>query len=320
MEIGQLRDLCQRVPNQGVSLSHIESIRVECSLRLLQNSMKAEAMFFFGKILAIKKDYYLAFSTDRNLYIPSYFYCSQDCVNWFSITRVDDQLLNEAIHIPQPFSGSLISEFQTPSGRLVTEEQRIASVFECLFRNCFLFPRGYLVQTALDFVLQNPMWTGIPIKECSNLSNFRHWVLPEVEKTPLERALSNPALDFTDALVDLKGWRVVETGDPDEVQFRSVVWPGFIFSLRDTEFANCYFGNGIYEGDIFLPLPTPKEAECGECGEQNDPSQEQAASEECQADESQTPATMDELSAYTASEEQPTETYTEQQQDEIPDE
>lgn len=261
MEISELRNLVQTIPDQGYMVSQIEAIKIECSLKMLQNQMKAEAMFFFGKIYGIKSDYYLAFSTDHNRYIPSIFYCSSDCVSWFSITRVDDSILEEAIQITEPFSGQLISEFQTPAGRLVTEEQRLASVMEDLYRKCFLFPRGYLCQTALEFVLKNPMWTGLSLKDCSLLSNFRHWVPRESEQTPLERALSNPALDFTEPLDSLEGWRVVQTADLEEVQLRSLAWPGFLFSLRGESFVNCYFGRGVYEGRTLEPLPVPQPEE-----------------------------------------------------------
>lgn len=251
MEIGQLRNLIERIPNQGCNISQIEAHKIECSLRMLQNQTKSEAMYFLGKILAINKDYYIAFSTETNYYYPTNFYCSRDATSWNTLPRVEDALLKEAIQISLPLTGSLISEFDTPSGRHVSEEQRLSSIVFDLLDNCILFPRGYLCETALDYVLTNPMWSGIPIKDCSDLSNFRHWTPREKPLTPLEKAFSNPALDFTEPLTDLKGWRVVETSDPNEVQLRSVNWPGFIFSLSDTEFANCYFGNGIYEGELF---------------------------------------------------------------------
>ena len=252
MEIGLLHTLIKRVPNQGVSLSQIETLKIECSLRILQNQIKAESMYFLGKILAIKADYYIAFSTRLDHHYPSTFFSSQDGQNWVSLTAVDEQLRLDAIHIQDQLTGSYIAEFQTPSGRLITEEQRLSSIVYSLLQNCLLFPRGFLVETALEYVLRNPMWTGIPVKECNDLTNFRHWTPREKPLTPLEKAFSNPALDFTEPLADLKDWRVVETQDLDEIQIRSIVWPGFVFSLRDTEFANCYFGNGIYEGDLFV--------------------------------------------------------------------
>ena len=251
MEIGRLHSLIKSVPNQGLSLSQIEALKIECSLRILQNEIKAESMYFLGKILAIKADYYIAFSTKLDHHFPTTFFSSQNGQKWVSLTAVDDELRLDAIHIQEQLTGSYISEFQTPSGRLITEEQRLSSIAYTLMQDCLLFPRGFLVETALEYVLKNPMWSGIPLKECNDLTNFRHWVPREKKLTPLEKAFSNPAVDFTEPLADLKGWKVVETQDLDEVQLRSIYWPGFIFSLRDTEFANCYFGNGVYEGDLF---------------------------------------------------------------------
>jgi len=253
MDIGRLQQIIEQVPNQGILLSLPETIRIGCSLKLLQNQVRSEAMFFFGKILAIQADYYIAFSTEHNRYYPSMFFCSTNCIDWFSITKVEDSLREEAIHIREPFTGKLISEFELPSGRLVTEEQRLAAILDTLLHDCLLFPRSYLIQTALNFVIPNPLWSGIPLEESNKLSQFRHWVQRETPPTLLEKALSNPALDFTLPLNDLNGWRFVQTTNLDEVQLRSVHWPGFLFSLCGTEFSNCYFGHGIYEGDLFEP-------------------------------------------------------------------
>jgi nucleoside diphosphate kinase len=251
MEIGQLNTLIKRLANQGVGLSQIETLKIQCSLRILQNEIKAESVYFLGKILAIKADYYIAFSTKLDHHYPTTFFSSQNGQKWVSLTAVDDELRLDAIHIQEQLTGSYISEFQTSSGRLITEEQRLSSIVYTLMQDCLLFPRGYLVETALEYVLLNPMWSGIPLKECNDLTNFRHWTPREKPLTPLEKAFSNPSLDFTAPLSSLKGWRVVETQDLDEVQLRSIYWPGFIFSLKGAEFGNCYFGNGIYEGDLF---------------------------------------------------------------------
>lgn len=261
MEISQLSELLETVPCEGISLSQVERLKIGCSLLLLKNQMKCEGMFFLGKILAIQEDYYVAFSTDMNKYLPSIFYCSQDAVTWFSLTGSDKDIREEAILLRTPFTGNLISEFTLPSGRIINEELRLACVVSDLFENCFLIPRGFVLQTALDYVLPNPMWKGIPLDQCRKLSNLRHWRTRHNEMTLLDKALSNPAFDFLEPLDDVSEFSFVFSGPNDEVKMKSLKWPGFIFSLRQKRFANAYFGYGIAETNVSEILPIANNVE-----------------------------------------------------------
>jgi hypothetical protein len=261
MDVGFLAGFLEAIPSQGLSISQIERVKIECALRLLQNQMKAEAIFFFGKVLGIHDDYYLVISTTVDKYLPSSFYCSQDCVTWFSLTKLPRDLRDETIEVTVPFTGSLISEVTLPSGAIVTEEQRLAALVHDIFDNCLLIPRGVVLQTALKLVLKNPTWTGFPIETYQKLSNIRHWRLPETEMTPLERTFSNPALDFLPAVTDLSEWSFDFSGTNEELKLRSLKWPGFTFYLCNDKWANSYFGTGLAETNIseILTQKTPAE-------------------------------------------------------------
>lgn len=249
MEVSQLVEIIENLPNQGLSLSQIETKRIECSLRLLQNQMKCESIFFLGKILAINEDYYIAFSTEINKYMPSIYYCSQDATTWYSLAGIDKETRDEVITLQSPLTGSLISEFTLQSGRIVSEELRLSAIVSDIAEHCLLIPRGYLLHTALDFVLPNPMWTGIPFDQIK-LSDFRCWKARETEMSLLEKAMSNPALDFLEPVDDFTNWSFVFTGDSDNVQIRSLKWPGFVFNWQNDHFSNMYFGRGIAIPDI----------------------------------------------------------------------
>lgn len=242
MELQQIAETLEEVPTQGVSLSQIERIKITCSLRLLQNQMKAESMYFLGKILTLNEDYYIAFSTEVNKYMPSIFYCSQDATTWFSLTGVDKETRDEALLLQTPLTGSLINEFTLPSGRIISEEVRLASIISDLSEFCLLIPRGFLLKSALDYVLCNPMWTGISLADCKKMSNLRHWKPRVTEMTLLEKSLGNPALDFIEPVADLSDWSFIPG---DYVHMKSLRWPGFEFQLKGRKFANVYFGYGI---------------------------------------------------------------------------
>ena len=255
MEIDKLPTLNREIPSQGFCLSQIDAIKIQCSLKLLQNQMLAEKMYFLGKIFADKCDYYLAFSTNVNVRMPATFFCSQDAVTWFSLTGINPDLLEEAISLHVPFSGLLIREVTLPSGNIITEEQRLAALAKDMHDHCILVPRGALVQTALNYVLPNPMWNGIPLAECQKLKNFRHWKPRTTEFTPLDKFLSNPAFDFLEPIESIDEWGFTIPINTNEVQLRSIRWPGFVFSLHQDTYVNCYFGNGIAEANLAIVPP-----------------------------------------------------------------
>jgi radial spoke head protein 9 len=260
VDIGELAAVLEEVPSQGISVSQIERIKITCSLRLLQNQMKAESMYFLGKIFALHQDYYLAFSADVNNCVPSIYYCSQDAITWFSVTSVDPEARAEIIQLRSPLTGTLTSECILPSGRIINEEQRIAAILGDISENCLLVPRGFLIRTALDYVLRNPLWEGIPIEKCRKMSNFRHWKVRSVDLTPLEKSLGNPAVDFVEPLSDLSEWSFVFANE--DIHFKSLRWPGFEFSLKDNTFANLYFGYGLGEtnvGEIISNVSAPSQ-------------------------------------------------------------
>jgi hypothetical protein len=250
MQIGHLSALIETLPSQGLSLSHMETLKIQCSLRLLQNQMKCEHIFFFGKVLGVYGDYYLAFSTDPDKFMPSIFFCSQDCTVWFSLTGLDASARSEVTALDAPFSGSLITEFELPSGAIITEEQRLAGFLADATEKCFLIPRGYVLQTALKAILKNPTWVGSPIQTYRTLSNLRHWRLNNRELSAIDKAFSNPAVDFLESFNDPEDWTFDFSGENEELRLRSLRWPGFTFYLCDTVFANFYFGQGIACTDV----------------------------------------------------------------------
>jgi hypothetical protein len=63
IEVSELAQVLETVPSQDVFVSQIERLCISCSLRLLQNQMKAEAIYSLGEVLTLGSDYYLAFST-----------------------------------------------------------------------------------------------------------------------------------------------------------------------------------------------------------------------------------------------------------------
>jgi hypothetical protein len=136
--------------------------------------MKVEQVYFFGNVLGIRSDYYVAFSTVVDPWLPSVRYCSQDCVVWSSLMETPSEGSDKGATLDVPFTGSLINEFMLPSGRIITEEQRLSAVLSDMAKQCAIIPRECVLQTALNAVLKNPMWVGYPIHPYMKVSNLRH--------------------------------------------------------------------------------------------------------------------------------------------------
>jgi hypothetical protein len=51
VDIDHLLPLLKKLPTQGLGVFQFEAIKIQCSLRFLQNQMKAEHMYLFGKVL-----------------------------------------------------------------------------------------------------------------------------------------------------------------------------------------------------------------------------------------------------------------------------
>jgi hypothetical protein len=71
VDIGDLLPPLEKLSTQSLGVSQLEAIKIQCSLRLLQNQMKAEYMYFFGSVLSVRSNCYIAFSMVVDAWLPS---------------------------------------------------------------------------------------------------------------------------------------------------------------------------------------------------------------------------------------------------------
>jgi hypothetical protein len=156
VDLGDLLLLVEKCPTQGLGVSQLGAIKIQCSMRLLQNQMKAEHMCFFGKVLGVPSDYYVAFSTVIDAWLPSIRYCSQNCLVCFLLMETPTKGGDEVTELGVPFTGNLISEFTLRLVRIIPDGQRLSAVLSDMAEQCVLIP-------TLSAVLKNPTWVGSPI-------------------------------------------------------------------------------------------------------------------------------------------------------------
>lgn len=68
--------------SNGLIISTEESFVLHNSLLILQNENHFKQVFFWGKIYAKEKDYYIAYGYERDILIGKVFYYSNNCVDW----------------------------------------------------------------------------------------------------------------------------------------------------------------------------------------------------------------------------------------------
>jgi hypothetical protein len=83
--------------------------------------------------------------------------------------------------------------------------------------------------------------------------------LDATELTAIERTFSNPALDFLPALNDLTEWSFDFSGSHEEIKLRSLKWPGLTFYIRNSTWANSYFGTGLADINVSEIITTKVE-------------------------------------------------------------
>jgi hypothetical protein len=59
------------------------------------------------------------------------------------------------------------------------------------------------------------------------------------------KALSNHAYDFLKPIAPNEPWAIEISLDTNEISLKNICWPGFVSSLRESHFENCFFGTGI---------------------------------------------------------------------------
>ncbi|XP_044141270.1 radial spoke head protein 9 homolog isoform X1 [Bufo gargarizans] len=256
-------------------LSPEQSAVLRTSLLLLQRDMRLSRVFFWGKILGVQGDYYIAQGTDGGEQLSSRrtFY-SLNCLDWCLLTPPTDDVIGEAQLIKGRFIGDPAHEYEhtvrskAGEGSAVYEEEvmkhfkeesRLVATIAMIDREAAVAPRGAFLKNPLGQVNVNSSFRGLTVSEAKRLSSFFHFTptLHPKKKSLLEKADQDPAIDFLNSLehdVPKGCWSLHWEQGSSVVVLRSLLWLGMTFYHipLTPQHGYLYIGNG--ERNIDLPF------------------------------------------------------------------
>ncbi|KAK9533413.1 hypothetical protein VZT92_008532 [Zoarces viviparus] len=270
MDSSMLSDSLELVAGSGIILSVEQRAALQTSLVLLKKNYKFHRVLFWGKILGIKRDYFIAQGRGENeMQDKKNLYCF-NCMDWFLLPLATDSMIEEVTKAAksrfigdpsamenEPCNSSSESDcswFQTT----VTEESRLAVMIHQIDEEVSVVPRGAIVRNPLDLIQINRSFGGLSYSEARRLDNFLHFSKAKnPKKTVLEVGVVNQTIDFPDVLMDdiPKGsWSLPLECASNVWVLRSQLWPGLtLFHVpMAPQYRYVYIGDG--KKDLDLPF------------------------------------------------------------------
>ncbi|XP_061566414.1 radial spoke head protein 9 homolog [Cololabis saira] len=239
------RDL-DLVAGNGCILTVEQRAALQVSLVSLKKNHKFTRVLFWGKILGLERDYFIAqgrgeheMRDRKNLY-------SLNCMDWVLLPTVTDSMIKEV-------SGAANRRFKGDPSYVdhtkVTEEKRLAVTVHCIDEDVSVVPRGAFIRRPNGLVQINRSFGGLSDSEAHRLENFVHFSKPKGFKKSI------PAADFLDTIDDdiPKGsWSLQFEGVGKVCVLRSLLWLGLTFYHvpMTPQHGYIYMGDGIKNVDL----------------------------------------------------------------------
>ncbi|XP_068564369.1 radial spoke head protein 9 homolog [Cebidichthys violaceus] len=219
------------VAGSGSTLSVEQRAALQTSLVLLKKNYKFHRVLFWGKILGIKKDYFIAqgrgedeMQDKKNLY-------SFNCMDWFLLPSATDSMIEE---VTKAAKGRLIGDPSSLENETtVNEESRLAVTVHQIDEEVSVVPCGAFVKNPHGLIQINRSFGGLSHSEARRLDNFLHFrKAKNSKKSILEMCVVNQRMDFLDGLSDdiPKGsWSLQFECASNVCVLRSQLWLGLTF-------------------------------------------------------------------------------------------
>ncbi|XP_053506087.1 radial spoke head protein 9 homolog isoform X4 [Ictalurus furcatus] len=188
------------VCGNGLTLSTEQKAALHTSLLILKRNYKFNRVLFWGKILGIKKDYFIAQGVGEDEMRDRKCLYSFNCMDWHLLPLATEALTAEvAVAARGRFMGEPSHEYQRTvirhqgEGDDAVEEEVMVKVSE----EKRLAVTVFTINNEDAAVCLNPT-------EAGKLNNYLHFSEPKnlKKKSILELADLNPSIDFLDPLID----------------------------------------------------------------------------------------------------------------------
>ncbi|XP_057350372.1 radial spoke head protein 9 homolog isoform X1 [Manis pentadactyla] len=267
----------------GQGLSPDRRASLLTSLTLVKRDYRYDRVLFWGRILGLNADYYIAQGLSEDQLAPrKTLYrgwakngggASLNCMEWSLLPPATEEMLVQTSVVKGRFIGDPSHQYEHTELQKVNEgdkvfeevvvqikeETRLVSVIDQIDKAVAVIPRGALIKTPFGPVHVNRTFEGLSLSEAKKLSSYFHFREPvELKnKTLLEKADLDPSLDFMDSLehdIPKGSWSIQMERGNALVVLRSLLWPGLTFyhTPRTKNYGYIYVGTG--EKNLDLPF------------------------------------------------------------------
>jgi len=262
------------VGTSGVVLSPEQKASLQTSLTILQNNQKFACVYFWGKILGVKDDYFIAQGVSNDEFKEKKVLYSKDCVHWGLLPPPTEEMKVKANFAKGRFTGDPSYEFEHVEIKrigdgdeaaeeeetiVIKEEDRLSAVIYDIDSDVRIVPRGAYVRSPTGLVYKNRSFEGLCVAEAAKLCNYMHFreAVKLQAKSLLAKANLDPSIDFMDPVdedIPKGSWSLQFERGSGLVTLRSLLWQGYVFFHvpGSREYGSIYVGNG--EKNMDLPF------------------------------------------------------------------
>lgn len=210
----------------GVTLNLEERLKLEISLNDLQMNIQSEEILFWGKIIGVEKDYYIAvalFYKEKSEFPRKVFYfCSSTTYVFSLLPEVQDYHIKLAANCNTYFIGNPetileyiqedVESFNPNSFEDIykkasvkknfTEADRLSYVVRNIEFDCSIVPVGAYKMIPIGEIRPNDNFSGLKEEELESLRSYMHFrpALTEDKKELIKRGESILNFNFLDDL------------------------------------------------------------------------------------------------------------------------
>jgi len=257
--------------SSGIVLSTEQKTALQVSLASVKQKNNFRKIFFWGKILGFKDDYFVIQGVTEDFLKSRKTLYSLNCMEWSNLTiEVTEKLMETASKVRGRFRGDPAHEYEivemitkdgasepTEETHQIKEEERLACVIQMIDSEAAVVPRGAFKLTPDGNVSANSNYKGHELTDASKLGSYFHFFPPENlhEKTLLAKASHDKAIDFLPPIEDdiPKGcWSIQSEHSNNLVTLRSLWWPGLVAYnvVNQPKFGYVYVGLGEKNQDL----------------------------------------------------------------------
>ncbi|XP_034383999.1 radial spoke head protein 9 homolog [Cyclopterus lumpus] len=271
MDSNSLYYSLELVAGTGSTLSVEHRAALQTSLVMLKKNYKFHRVLFWGKILGLKSDYFIAQGRGEDEMQDKKTLYSFNCMDWSLLPPATDSMIEE---VSKAAKGRFIGDpsfvyehlenkqeqqddaAENEAATKVNEESRLAVTVHQIEEEVSVVPRGAFVKSPLGVVQINRSFGGLSQSEARKLDSFFHFSKAKnPKKSILEIGDFNQAIDFLDVLSDdiPKGsWSLQFECASSVCVVRSLLWLGLTFYHvpMTPQHGYIYIGDGTKNLDL----------------------------------------------------------------------